>query len=340
MEKLQKDGLGAGAAGGNGGAGSASPEGKKRMERKACAAALCGNAIFGFSFLASKIAMDAAEPLVLLAARFLFSLVFMTALVAVGAVKLRLKGKRPARLLPLGILQPVIYFLCESYGIKFTNSSFAGTMIALIPLATLFLGILLLGEKCGLRQVGWAVCSFIGVAVISLSGSEAGVVPAKGILLLIGAVFASSLFMVCSRKLSEEFTAFERTYVMFLVGGAFFTVAAAAQLRFDGAAIAAEIVRCGRADFLLAVIYLSLISSVAAFMLINYSAGKIEARRSASFASISTVVSIAAGVLVSGEPFGLAQLLGSALILLGVYRLNAGDERAEEAESPSHQSLA
>ena len=277
--------------------------------------------------------MDAAEPLVLLAARFLFSLVFMTALVAVGAVKLRLKGKRPARLLPLGILQPVIYFLCESYGIKFTNSSFAGTMIALIPLATLFLGIFLLGEKCGLRQVGWAVCSFIGVAVISLSGSEAGVVSAKGILLLIGAVFASSLFMVCSRKLSEEFTAFERTYVMFLVGGAFFTVAAAAQLRFDGAAIAAEIVRCGRADFLL-------ISSVAAFMLINYSAGKIEARRSASFASISTVVSIAAGVLVSGEPFGLAQLLGSALILLGVYRLNAGDERAEEAESPSHQSLA
>ena len=76
---------------------------------------------------------------------------------------------------------------------------------------------------------------------------------------------------------------------------------------------------------MLAVIYLSLVSSVLAFLLINYSAAKIEARRAASFASVSTVVSIAAGVILSGEPFGLVQLVGSALILLGVYRLNVGN---------------
>ena len=293
--------------------------------QKACAAACGGNAIFGFSFLASQIAMEAADPIFLLAIRFLLSVVFMTLLVLLGVVHVHLKWKRPWRLIPLGLLQPVLYFVCENYGIMYTNSSFAGTMIAIIPLATLFLGILLLGEKCGPAQIGWAVCSFAGVAVISLSGSESGVVSAKGVLLLMGAVLSSGLFMVLSRKLSEEFSTFERTYIMFLMGSVTFIAAAAVESGFSPAVIGEKLSRCMTPSFVLAVIYLSLVSSVLAFLLINYSAAKIEARRAASFASVSTVVSIAAGVILSGEPFGLVQLVGSALILLGVYRLNVGN---------------
>ena len=78
--------------------------------QKACAAACGGNAIFGFSFLASQIAMEAADPIFLLAIRFLLSVVFMTLLVLLGVVHVHLKGKRPWRLIPLGLLQPVLYF--------------------------------------------------------------------------------------------------------------------------------------------------------------------------------------------------------------------------------------
>ena len=296
-------------------------------QQKACAAACGSNIIFGFSFLASRIAMEAADPLLLLAIRFLLSAGFMTVLILAGAVRVHLKGKRPWRLIPLGLLQPVIYFICENYGIMYTNSSFAGTMIALIPLATLFMGIIFLGETCGPAQIGWAVCSFVGVAVVSLFGSEAGVVSAKGILILVAAVLSNALFMVLSRSLAEEFSAFERTYVMFLMGGGAFTVLAAAENRFDPGRIAAALAACAKPDFAAAVIYLALVSSVLAFLLINYSTGKIEARRSSSFASISTVVSIAAGVVFRGEPFSLPQLIGSVLILVGVYRLNVGDSR-------------
>ncbi|HIZ80018.1 MAG TPA: DMT family transporter [Candidatus Lachnoclostridium stercorigallinarum] len=295
--------------------------------QKACAAACGSNIIFGFSFLASSIAMEAADPLLLLAIRFLLSAVFMTLLILVGVVHIQLKGKRPWRLIPLGLLQPVIYFACENYGIMYTNSSFAGTMIALIPLATLFMGIIFLGETCGPSQIGWAVCSFVGVAIVSLFGSEAGVVSVKGILILVAAVLSNSLFMVLSRRLADEFSAFERTYVMFLMGSAAFILAAAAENGFNGSRMAESLLRCAKPDFAAAVVYLALVSSVLAFLLINYSAGKIEARRSSSFASISTVVSIAAGVIFLGEPFGIPQLAGSILILVGVYRLNVGEAR-------------
>ena len=76
--------------------------------QKACAAACGSNIIFGFSFLASSIAMEAADPLLLLAIRFLLSAVFMTLLILVGVVHIQLKGKRPWSLIPLGQLQPVI----------------------------------------------------------------------------------------------------------------------------------------------------------------------------------------------------------------------------------------
>jgi drug/metabolite transporter (DMT)-like permease len=56
-------------------------------------AALVANIIFGFSFLFSKIALQVADPLIILAVRFTVAFLILTVLWLTGMVKMQFKGK-------------------------------------------------------------------------------------------------------------------------------------------------------------------------------------------------------------------------------------------------------
>ena len=111
---------------------------------KATLAGLLGYSIFGFSFLFSKTALDLTTPFVLLSFRFLTAFLVLNLLLFTGLQKISLKGKPVGRLLLMGLIQPVIYFICETYGIALTTSSFAGVVIGLAPVMGLLFGTLFL----------------------------------------------------------------------------------------------------------------------------------------------------------------------------------------------------
>lgn len=277
-----------------------------------------GNAIFGFSFLFSKLAMDVADPLVLLSIRFLTAFILMTVLQLFGVVKCNLKGKDIRPLLILGLLQPVFYFIFESYGIKYTSSSVAGILIALIPIAGLVLGGIILKERPTLLQVIFSVVSVAGVIVMTVTG-ELGSVSQIGLLCLLGAVLSGSLFSVQSRRIADQFTAFERTYVMFGVGMAAFLVMA---LFGCGADWNKWLVPLGSGQFWVSIIYLSCVSSVGAFLLLNKALDVLDVTRSLVFSNVTTVISVLAGVLLLHEQFSPVQAIGIVMVLVGVFCVN------------------
>jgi len=130
--------------------------------RLATLAALLGNAIFGFSFMFSRIALGIAQPFVMLMYRFIGAFLGLNLLALwsvlsgrnrrqtdgrIDSMRFSLKGKPVLPLLALGVVQPVIYFLCESYGISLTNATFSGVIIALVPIVGLALGAGPAGER-------------------------------------------------------------------------------------------------------------------------------------------------------------------------------------------------
>ena len=72
----------------------------------------------------------------------------------------------------------------------------------------------------------------------------------------------------------------------------------------------------------MSIAYLGILSSLIAFFLINFTLSRIEASKSSVFANLSTIVSIIAGVVLLHENFKLYHLIGSILILLGVWGTN------------------
>ena len=65
-------------------------------------------AIFGLTYLFSKVALEYAPPFILLFARFSVTVVALNLLVATKVFPLRLKGKPIIQAVLLGVLQPVL----------------------------------------------------------------------------------------------------------------------------------------------------------------------------------------------------------------------------------------
>lgn len=289
---------------------------------KATLCALLGYSIFGFSFLFSKIALDLVSPFVLLSIRFLAAFLVLNLLLLTGKMRLSLKGKPVKKLLLLGFTQPVLYFIFESYGISMTTAAFSGLMIGLAPVIGLIFGVVFLRETCTRFQVLCTVLSVIGVTMTSTGGF--GSVSPLGFALLLGAVTSAALFTILSRSTAPYFSAFERTYVMFALGSAVFTLIALAENRHNLTALAAPL---SQPMFWVAILYLAVISSVCAFLLINYSLNYISAGRTLIFSNFATVISVLAGIFIMGDSFTPLQLLGVVIITVSVFGVSWQKEK-------------
>jgi drug/metabolite transporter (DMT)-like permease len=292
-----------------------------RQQRLCVLFAFLGYSIFGFSFLFSKRALGVATPYVLLTVRFgvAFLLLCAMRLTKRFAVNFNLRGKRVGLLMLLGIVQPVLYFLCENYGVALSPTSFVGIMLSMVPIVSSLLGFLFLKERVSAFQIALAGVSVLGVTLTTI-GQRGGGVPFLGFLLLAGAVVTASVFNVLSRKISGEFTAFERTYFMFGLG--FFAFLAIALLSGGATTPSLWLVPFASVQFWVSIVFLSGLSSVGAFWMINHAVTHLQTAKTAIFANITTVISILAGVLILGERFGPWETAGSALIVLSVYGMN------------------
>ena len=281
---------------------------------KATLAAVLSSVIFGFSFLAAKLALDRADPSVMLSVRFITAFTLMTLLLASGKQQVSFRGKPVGKLLLMGFIQPVIYFICETNGIALTTASFSGVMIGLIPVAGLVLGVLFLRERCTALQALFTLLSVVGVGMTTTGGFGSFSLP--GFLYLLGAVLAAATFTVISRSLSGVFSSFERTYAMTAMGAAVFSVMALFKTGGDVSLWMEPILQPG---FWGAILYLAGLSSVCAFLLFNYSVNHLSAGNALVMSNVTTVVSVLAGIFLLGDTFTPVQLLGIAVIVLSVF---------------------
>lgn len=136
--------------------------------------------IWGFTFLASRIAQDYGTPFVLLFWRFALAFALLNLLRLTGRFPVRFRARRLWPVLLAGLFEPVLYFPCEQYGLRLTSTSFSGVMVALIPLCSLIYGAVFLHEKATRRQVVFSVLSVAGVIVLAVyaTGIGAGSFPA------------------------------------------------------------------------------------------------------------------------------------------------------------------
>lgn len=296
------------------------------------AAGLGVSIIFGLSFLFTKTALDTFMPMELIAYRFAIAALVITLLVATRAIRIRFKGKPIFPLIVLSLFQPIIYFICETMGVKLTSSSQAGMMIALIPIFVTIMAVIFLGERPNIMQYLAIVISVGGVIfILAFSGDFAPTGDFIGILVLMGAVLAGAVFSILSKKYSKMFTPVEITFVMMWVGAIVFNLIFIGQQILG---LAPSQVNLGQMSFIsiMPLFYLGIISSIGAFFMFNYMISKIPASRASVFTNLITVIAILAGIIFRHEAFYWYQVVGGIMIIGGVWASNFFADKIENAE--------
>lgn len=282
---------------------------------KAILAATGVYTIWGFTFMASKVAQETVTPFVLLMWRFDIAILVLSLPMLFGKQRLDLKGKSILPLILLGLMEPCIYFIGEQYGLRFSNSAFSGIMIAVIPIVSMFMSVVFLKEKPNAAQWFFSALSIGGIIAITLMENSGGEIRPLGIVFLSIAVISGSGYGVLSRKSADKFSVYERSWFMQLMGAVFFTVIAVIEQHGDPVALFTPLTDM---RFVLSALYLSLGATVAGYMLFNYAVSKAPMANVISLCNLTTVISVLAGVLILGEPFSILSLVAMAAVIIGI----------------------
>lgn len=299
--------------------------------------ALCcgitGNVIWGASYLFTRIAQQEAPPMVQMSLRFLLAFLLLNLMMLFGGEKIRLRGKNLRPLIVLSCVEP-IYFFFESYGIYYSNSTFAGATLAIVPVIAIGMGVLILKEYPTRKQFLLCFVPIAGVILVTIAGSGLGAVQPIGVVLVFGACLFAAFYRVYNKDSSAEFTAFERSYFVIGMCMLVFTVAALCMERGDLTPFAAAL---HSKRFVLSTLVLSVFCSVAANILVNYSASILPMAIFSNLGSLITVCAMFLGIIFLDEPTNAMSLVGSAMVLVGLFliaRVSGENSRKPKKESP------
>ena len=289
---------------------------KQQSDRRAILAATVGHFFWGISFMASRTALNTAPVILLLSHRFLLAFAVMTLLLPTRLADCHLRGKSLWPLLLLGVMEPVIYFFGEQYGILHSTTIFSGVMISTIPIFSILAAVPILHEKPTAGQMFFSLLSVGGVIGIGLLNKSSGALDWIGVTALLVAGFSAVAYTLLSRDISSRYSPFERTYAMLGIGAVVFTTLAAVSVR---GSITAYLQPLGESSYLISILFLALCCSVISYFLSSYSLTRLSVAQATVFANLTTAVSVFAGAIILHEPFSLFGLVCCVLILLGIY---------------------
>ena len=136
---------------------------RKRVVLPLVTAAL-GNRFWGVSYLFTRTALQVTTPEIMLSVRFTISLLLMSVPLLLGREKLSFKGKPLLPLIGMAVAETMVFFT-ESYGILYTNATFAGVFVAVTPIVAMALAALILKEYPARRQILLCLLTVVGVIV-------------------------------------------------------------------------------------------------------------------------------------------------------------------------------
>jgi len=272
--------------------------------------------IFGSAFIAMKIALQTINPLMIIFFRYLLAVAVLHIIYSRMNKKEKIAREDYKALLLLGFLEPILFFIFDAYGLKFTTAIRASILLSIIPVMTAFLALPVLKEKLSSVKILATVCSIFGVYLV-VSTKEPEMIRADyllGDLLIVGACIIAAVYTVLARKLSFKYSFFTITRVQASIAAIGFIPLAL------GESLITDIPE-PELKALFSVIYLGIVSSAFGYMLLNYTISKLSAANSSIFTNLIPAVTMGLSVLILGEYVGLRKITGLLIVSFFVFLL-------------------
>lgn len=206
--------------------------------------------------------------------------------------------------------------LFSNVGIQYTSVVMTQVIYAPSSLVVALIGFLLLGEKLSRNQMAGLVLTILGFLIVTLGfikiqdSISFGTI--QGNLLTVLAVLCWSSFLILSRKISKIYSPLEITFSNFVMTAVFSIVLIPLRL-FSFSRTSVDL------QGIIGLVVLVIFSTVLVYYLYQLVIEKTSAFISSLVIYISFVIAVFLGMIFYGERLSLYLVLGSLLILVGVF---------------------
>ncbi|MCW3788043.1 DMT family transporter [Plebeiibacterium sediminum] len=160
---------------------------------------------WAFSFVWVKEAYQSFGPVTTIFARLIISTLLLFLVLKITK-KLQPVHKSDYKLfLLLALFEPLLYFMCESFGLKLVSSTLASVIISTTPIFSSIFAFLVLKERLTIFSIIGIIISFSGVSILIFENGFQLSAPILGILLMFGSVLSTIGYSLSLKKLASKY---------------------------------------------------------------------------------------------------------------------------------------
>jgi drug/metabolite transporter (DMT)-like permease len=279
---------------------------------KAYASIVIAVICWSLTFIWYKQAYPRLTPLTLVTLRLLIAAVLLFIIAFSFRLLNPIKLKDIPKFMLLSFFEPFIYFLGESYGMKYVSSTLASLIIATIPLLTPFIAFLTLKEKLKPGNYLGIIISISGVFLLMQTDrSDYSSLP-RGIMLMMVAVFSAIGFTIYAKKLAETYNPFTIVVYQNIFGFLYFIPVF---LLFDDYR---NLLNDFDLNLMLPVIKLAVFGSLLAFVLFIDAIRVIGVTRANVFINLIPVLTAIFSYFILNEQFSVIRIAGVIIVIAGL----------------------
>jgi len=274
------------------------------------------------SFIATKIALKSIPPVTVVSLRLIVSALGFIVWMKIKGVNLNRIRKYRSRLFVLSLFGTGLHYGIQTMGLQFTTASKGGIYAVTAPITITVIAAIFLKEKITIKKVFGIFLAIIGVLIVmglenisnfNLKGDITGDI------LILASIFMWGIFTILGKSLTKKIGPLEITGVITIIGALYMIppgIYNMVRSKFTISGISY--------DSILAVIFLGLTCSFLATLLYVYALSKMESQKVGVYLYTIPPITSVIAFLILKEPIGYSMIVGSGLVLFGVYITERG----------------
>ncbi len=229
--------------------------------------------------------------------------------------KMKMQKKDVLKFVLLALCMPFIYFVAETYGLKFTESpTITSLVIATNPIFAMVVGLLVFREKFSRINVLGVFITLAGLWIVTWKSGATGELFWVGVLILFIAVASEVSQIAFTKSLSNTYAPSVIVMYQFLLGAVFFLPLFLAKgvSGFDAATYITWPV-------IYPILALALLCSATAFTTWAFAIKNLGVAHTSVFLAIVPLVTALIAFILGEETLSLLQWAGLAVGMVGIY---------------------
>ncbi|WP_252311859.1 DMT family transporter [Sinobaca sp. H24] len=175
--------------------------------------------MWGMNVTAIKVLVEYVPPAAMQSWRILLAGLVLAAIISVKGEWRRITKKQTVYIAFASLTGVTAHHLFLAFGLANTTAVNGSLIVALVPVFTSILALLILGDPFTRIKFIGIVSAFTGVCFVIIAGSDSGAESiASGDILMLAAVFAQALSFIFIRKATSDLSPRLVTGIMFIVG--------------------------------------------------------------------------------------------------------------------------